>query len=270
MNSSLATSTPPSATALIVDDEKQSIVNLSALLSEYCPEIRIIDTARSAEAARELIASTRPDILFLDIRMPGENGFDLLESLADHSLILIFVTAFNHYAIQAIRASAFDYIMKPVSVRELKRAVDRAIQTCQKRKEPEYRSLYGKLLQNLTASICDGKPLQHIALPTSEGLIIQEMSKIIRLEADGSYTTIIREGENNLVLSRPLREFELILDPTMFARIHNSHMINIAYLHKYDRKDGGYAVMKDTSRIPVSRRRTPQFLEWIQQQTRYV
>ncbi|MGE3802464.1 MAG: LytR/AlgR family response regulator transcription factor [Candidatus Kapaibacterium sp.] len=251
-------------TAVIVDDEEQSILNLSALISRYCPQITVIGKANSVTSGREVIESMQPDILFLDVKLRGENGFALLDSLHTHSFALIFVTAYDHYALQAIKASAVDYLLKPVSIRELQEGVEKGIQMCRSVREPRYARMYTEILRSLATSLHNRESPHHLLLPTSDGLFVQETQKIVRLEADGSYTILVREGEREIVLSKPLKVFEQMLDRQQFARIHHSHIINLRYLQKYIRNDGGYVVMADRSHIPVSRRRTTQFLEWLE------
>lgn len=262
--SSLVSAPPsrPLLTSVIVDDEQQSRGNLAFLLQTYCPEIEVIAEAPTVETAMRVIKDRRPDVLFLDIEMRKESGFDLLESIEGRDFLVVFVTAHNNYGVKAIKASAVDYLLKPVSIDELREAVDRLLALHHRRElAPDSTDIYQEALAELVNSLRGGSFPQKIVLPTSEGLIVEELGNIIRLESDNYYTTIIRHGAPNIFLAKTLKEFELALEERMFVRVHNSHIINMAYLQKFDKRDGGYVVMADGSKIPVSRRRQGLLLE---------
>ena len=245
-----------SVTAIIVDDEQQSILNLRTLLNRHHPEVTIIGEAQSAEEARSIIASQQPDMMFLDIRMPGEDAFDLLASLTAQIPYVIFVTAYDQYAIRAIKVNALDYILKPISIQELRNAVEKASHACQQHQAPQVVEQYRELLRDLTHTLQTGFPVKRIALPTQDGIIVEELSRVIRFKAEGNYTQVFRLESKPILLAKALKDFELLLVENQFVRIHHSHIINGAYLERYDRRDGGCAVLKDGTRIPVSRRKS--------------
>lgn len=249
-------------TSIIVDDEKHSRGNLAYLLQTYCPEITVIAEAQSVETARKVIEDEHPDVVFLDIQMPKANGFDLLDAIEHRDFLVVFVTAYDNYGVRAIKASAVDYLMKPVSIRELREAVDKLLAMHDKREmAPDAFAIYQEAIAELAQSLQGGSFPQRIVLPTSEGLIVEELANIIRLESDNYYTTIIRHGAPNIFLAKTLKEFEMALEERQFVRVHNSHIINMGYLQRFDKRDGGYVIMADGSKIPVSRRRQALLLE---------
>ena len=250
--------------AIIVDDEAGSRENTRTLLSDHCPEIEVVACADSASSAREMIAETEPDIIFLDIQMPGENGFDLLGTITTNNLFVVFITAHDHYGIQAVKASAVDYLLKPLSPLELRNAVGR-VHALHSQRQSIRTSLdvYRESLAELTSSLLRGTAMEKIVFPTNEGLVIGEIKDVIRIESTNHYTMVYRADSPKLMLSKSLREFEDVLDNRQFVRIHNSHVINMAYLQRFSRKDGGFVEMTDGTHLPVSRRRQELLLEMI-------
>lgn len=250
--------------AIIVDDEAGSRENTRTLLACHCPEVEVAGCADSAESARQMITENKPDIIFLDIQMPGENGFDLLNTIADHNLFVVFITAHAHYGIQAVKASAVDYLLKPLSPLELRNAVDR-VRTLHSRQLNSRASLdiYRESLTELARSMHKGMAMEKIVFPTNEGLVIEDVKNVMRIESTSHYTTVYRSNASGLMLSKSLREFEDVLDNQRFVRIHNSHIINMAFLQRFSRKDGGFVEMTDGTHIPVSRRRQELLLEMI-------
>ncbi|OQP57980.1 LytR/AlgR family response regulator transcription factor [Niastella populi] len=240
--------------ALIIDDEPKNIRILRGLLNESCPEVRIIGEAVSAETAIPLIAETRPDLVFLDIEMPHGNAFDLLDKIMPIDFEIIFITAFDAYTLKAFKYSALDYLLKPVSIDELKTAV-------QKAKERIRFKNINVQLQNLMFNI--NKPnsnLQKIALPNNDGLVFVQLAQIIRFEARGGYTYVHTTENQKYVSSRIIKEYEEILPAEIFFRIHNSHIINLNFVKKYHKGRGGLIEMNDNALIEVATRRKDEFL----------
>ncbi len=239
---------------VIVDDESKNIRILKKMLEEFCPQIRNIHEARDAQEAIKVIRSCKPDLVFLDIEMPYGNAFDLLDELRPVDFEIIFVTAFNNYALKAFRYSALDYLLKPVNIEELKTAVQRAAD--------RFRSKDINLqLNNLFQNLQEKNNLQQkIALPYKEGLIFIHFNDIIRCEAKGGYTIICVRGFEKIISSKNIKEYEDLLPETTFFRIHNSHLINLNAVKKYHRGRGGYIEMEDDSRIEVASRRKDDFL----------
>lgn len=250
-------------TALVVDDEDHSRRNLLSYLQTYCPEVEVVAEASSALAAKQLIEEQQPDALFLDIHMPHESGFDLLSDLANPDLLVVFVTGHDSYGVQAIKASAVDYLLKPVSIQELKRAVEKLLRLYYERNQGHtpLNEVYRESLAELAQALKSNALPKKIVLPTSEGLIVESLENLIRLEADSYCTAVVRKNSPNLLLSKTLKEFEGVLDPEHFVRVHHSHIINMSFLEKFDKRDGGYVVMADGSRVAVARRRHSLLIE---------
>lgn len=247
-------------TALIVDDEQQSRETLERMLVNFCPEVSILGKASSVAEAVPLIDTQKPDVVFLDIEMPGGNGFTLLENYEEFPFEVIFTTAHDLYAINAIKFSALDYLLKPVNIRELQEAVKRAEKKLGKKEEADRRQKMETLKTNLAQGDAS---FTKIALPTSEGIDFIEIKDIIRVEAGRSYSNFHLKGRKKLIVSRPLSEYEEFLEAYNFFRTHKSHMINLSHLVKYVKGKGGYVIMDDDSHVDVSVRRKEALLQRI-------
>lgn len=237
--------------AIIVEDEANNRENLRLALKEYCPEVEVVGEADSAITAIDLIRSSTPQLVFLDIAMPLGSGFDLLESLPEINFDIIFVTAFDQYAIRAIKFAAVDYLLKPLDILELKKAVNRVVNKRQQKQEYDHLKV---LMHNLQ------KQDQQIALPQADYTEFVPVHDIIRCRGDRNYTYFhLRDGKTILV-SRTLKEFTDLLEEHGFFRVHQSHLINLDYVQKYSKRDGGIVVTTDQTEIPVARARKEQFL----------
>jgi two-component system LytT family response regulator len=234
-------------TALIVDDEISGVKALQILLAEYCPELTVSGVAHSADMAEELIQKLEPDILFLDIQMPFATGFDLLKRLKTHSFHLIFTTAYNQHAIEAFKHNAVDYLLKPIDPDDLISAVNKCVEKGKTNKMGE------QDLEALLTSIRQSKPIKKLAVNTMEGVIFVDITQIIRLAADSNYTNIFLANGKKILSSKTLGEYEKALVNMSFFRVHNTHLINLAFVESYKKGEGGYVVMSDTSVVDVSR-----------------
>lgn len=239
---------------VLVDDETDSIRVLIKLLETYCPRVTVVGTAEGVETALSVIQATRPDLLFLDIEMTQGNAFDLLNQLRPLSFQVIFVTAFDNYAIRAFKYSAVDYLLKPVDIDELVGAVDRVTERSQQKNVVEQMQAF---LDNI-GTYSMGQ--QKMAVPTVEGLIFINLKEVVRLEAKTSYTQIIMENGDVITATRTIKDYEDILPEAMFCRIHNSHIINLSKIDKYNKGRGGYVTLEDGSTIEVATRRRQEFL----------
>lgn len=242
--------------AILIDDELPSLQNLQQKLEEFCPDIQIIATAQKPEEAIRLIESHQPDVIFLDIEMPRMNGFKMLEEIKEKNFDVVFITAYNHYAIDAIRISAFDYLVKPVAVKDLQNSVNRLINS-HRRQIPEKLDV---LRQNLSNSRTQN---DKITIATNEGVDFYEIRQIIRIESSSNYSKIHFKDGKVLLVTKLLKDFEEILAPYRFYRIHNSHLINLSYIKKYLRGDGGQVIMQNDEIIDVARRKKEEFLKLI-------
>jgi two-component system LytT family response regulator len=226
------------------------------LLSNYCPNVEVISQAQGVdEALAALEEHPEIQLVFLDIEIPGKSGFELLESYESPEFRVIFTTAYDQYALQAIHLSALDYLLKPIHIKELIAAVNKAEQHFQS-------EMYAKSYHQLIHHLRNPNQLNpRIALPTNDGLIFLTVDQIIRCQAEGNYTQIVYNETKAILASRKLKEFENILEPYNFFRVHHSHLINLSHLTEYKRGDGGIAVMADGSEITISRRKRDEFLE---------
>ncbi len=234
--------------ALIVDDDDLSRDTLKLLIEKYQPEISSILLAGDALLARHLISTEQPDLIFLDVEMPQYSGFDLLNMIAEKNFDVIFTSSFQKYAIRAIRFSALDYLLKPVQKDELAQAIQRHLE---KRDQAQHRpALYQNLLQTIQSR--ETKDFR-LAIPTTEGVFFFHPDDIIRCEAERSYTKFFLASRKTFLASKPLREYEELLQENGFLRVHKSHLINMQYVHRY--LPSGFLLMKDESKVEVARRR---------------
>lgn len=253
--------------ALIVDDEAHARNNLRLLLAQYCLEIEVTGMADSIDTARQLIKELSPEVVFLDICMPsGTEGFDLLESLPEKNFQVVFVTAFKDHALRAFHANAIHYLLKPVDIDDLKAAVKKlAFNHELFRNNNENLVSYIRSLENLTKSMIPAAgtalPSQRITINHSKGFKIVDPSDIMYLEGEGNYTRIYFSDGTQYTDTRSLGIYEDILDPKRFFRIHKSHIVNIFCVKEFLNDEGSFVIMKNGTRIAVSRLRLPGFLE---------
>lgn len=244
-------------TALLIDDEINNLENLQFLLEHDCEGVQVIGTAQSAEQARLWLNKNTADVIFLDIAMPLENGFQFLESVSIKNFQIIFVTAYNEFALQAIKASALDYLLKPININELQRAVEKLKQ---KLSHSVIQSIQQDLIHNLLETVNKNTSSKKIALPQLGGIQFIELDEIVSLQADSNYTIIHLVSMQKMVISKTLKEFDELLDATQFARIHKSYIVNLKYVKEYSSIDGGIVKMTDGNHWSISRRQLDSFL----------
>lgn len=243
--------------AVLIDDDQSNLSALSEKLGKHCPEVEIIARCDNAQDGMKIIETQKPDVVFLDIEMPVMNGFVMLQQLNYRNFGLIFVTAYDHYAIKAIRFSALDYLVKPVEIEELKVAVSKA--------EANRSNRSSHLQLDLLLEQLHKKYPKRISIPTTEGLQFINLDDIIYLEASNNYTNIYLNTRQKFLVSRTLKDFEEILPPETFLRIHHSSIINKDHVEKYIRGDGGQVVMRNGNVLDVSKRKKSEFLQAIGQ-----
>jgi two-component system LytT family response regulator len=243
--------------AILVDDEESSLSSLREKILRHCPQVNIIAACGSAQSAIEKIDSLQPDLIFLDIEMPVMNGFLMLQQLQFKDFELIFTTAYGHYAIKAIRFSALDYLMKPIDIEELKLAVKKAEE---KKEHKNTQQQIGLLLENMLPK---KSTYQRIAIPTAEGLQFIKLNEIIYLEANINYTSFFLTGHEKYIASRTMKDFEEMLPPDIFLRIHHSYIINKNFAEKYIRGEGGQVVLSNGVILDVAKRKKAEFLKAI-------
>ena len=242
--------------AIIIDDEVHCVDTLSILLSDYCPEVEIMEKCMSAKKGLEAIERLKPELVFLDIEMPVMNGFELLEQFKQIPFSVIFTTSYDQYAIKAIRFSALDYLLKPIDPKELIAAVHK-VQTQKKLPGPEQ----FEMLMNQVKHKENG--FTKIAVPTIEGFELIPAADVMRCEADDNYTHLFLKNGAKIVACRTLKEMEEQLqDFSFFVRVHHSYIVNLNEVTKYIRGEGGYLVMSDDSTVNVSRSRKDALMKW--------
>jgi len=228
---------------IIIDDEEPAVKNLSLILDTYCNNIEVAGTAHSAREGVGLINREKPDMVFLDIEMPNNNGFTLLDELGELNFKLVFVTAYSEYAIQAIKARASDYLLKPIEIEEVVKTVERLSLEIHRANAPD------KALK------MDSRPVKgKLALPDKTGVSYQEIKDIIWLEADGVYTKLGVASGRDLLISKHLKEFEKMLETYGFLRCHRSYMVNIDHIKALELNQGADLVMSGGKKVPVARR----------------
>jgi len=244
--------------SILIDDEQAALDTLGTKLNRHCPEVRIEASCLSAKEGMKAINRYRPDVVFLDIQMPHMNGFEMLECLGEIDFHVVFVTAFNEFAVQAFRYSAVDYLMKPVRNEHLKEAVGKAIEHKEKALPQERFEVLLSHFRN------PNDPFKKIGFYANEGVEFVRLNDIIYCKADGNYTNVFLSTRKRLFASESLKEIheQKLKDPP-FCRIHNSHLINVNHANQYVKGDGGYVVMENGEKLSVARSRKEQLLKMI-------
>lgn len=237
---------------IIIDDEPSSVSALYNLLERFCPEITILTTANDIEDAFIKINHLNPDIIFLDVDLAPHTGFDLLRKFSKVNFKVIFVTAYDYYAIDAIKFSALYYLLKPVRIEELKEAVERAKNELNIKNNDTNYNLY---LPE------DFKKIKNITLKTHQGVFIIELNDIVHLKADNSYTNFHLNNGEQILSSKPIKEYEDMLHDKGFFRSHKSHIVNIQYVASLSKTEGDQIVLKNKEKIPLSHRRKDEFAQ---------
>ncbi|MBC7826877.1 MAG: response regulator transcription factor [Chitinophagaceae bacterium] len=242
--------------AIIIDDEKHCIERLSDLLKEnFANQVHLMESFNTVEDGIKAIEKLRPDLVFLDVQIHNKTGFDLLRHFDKIFFRVIFTTAFDKYAVQAFRFSAADYLLKPVDPEELKQAVGKlSLGTGTNTVSDTVLHLLNNIRETQIAS-------KKIGIPVITGLVFIQVSEIIRCQSDINYTTFFLKDKQKLLVAKTLKEYEEILNDYHFFRVHNSHLINLAYIKSYHKGKGGSVTMTDGSEIEISTRRKDDFLK---------
>ncbi|WP_269234244.1 LytR/AlgR family response regulator transcription factor [Flavobacterium flavigenum] len=236
---------------IIIEDEQRLREALSIMLEMTAPdEIQVVAYAESVEEAVKLIDRLKPDLVFMDIMLKDGTGFDVLQQISFNSFHLIFTTAYEQHAINAFKYSAIDYLLKPIDPEELKTAINRIALL-------QERVLEKQQLTELQTNL--SKTPDRIILPTQEAMYVVKLEQIIRCETSGSYTTFFLTDGRKIIVSKPLKNYEDLLEPPAFFRIHQSHLINVNCIVSYSRE--GMVQMNDKSFIPISRAKKEQFFK---------
>ena len=240
--------------AIIIDDEKKGREILKSLIETYCKEVEIVAEAGNANEGYERIQEYHPDVLFLDVEMPDGDGFSLLERFNEIKFLVVFTTAFDDYAIKAIKFHALDYLLKPIDIDELRLAVANVKKALDSQLplQNKYREL---LLSRRPEN--SGK----LALPIKEGIVYLSIAEIVRVESDGAYSIFYTDSGKKHLSSKNLGEYEEILPALGFFRVHRSHLINMKKVKKFIRSDGNFIEMEDGSMVEIARRKKEEFLQ---------
>ena len=246
-------------TAVLIDDDVNLREGMKGLLSLYAPDINIIGEADSVATGVETLNKLNPQVVFLDIQMNDGTGFDILEKLSEINgkvtSHVVFITAYEHYAIKAFRFSALDFLLKPVGPDELEKVIDKIRSVLEKDNDYSHIDL---LLENIRKKADNFK---RIALSNSDGIHLLDISDIIRCESDDNYTKFFIKNRKPILISKTLKEYEELLTEHDFVRIHQSHLINFSYVKSYVKKDNGFVLMADDSQLPISQRKREQLQE---------
>ncbi len=242
--------------AVIIDDEKNALEVLSSLLKNYCPSVEISAKCKGGEEGIEAIKAFKPDLVFLDIEMPRVNGFDVLNQTRDYDYKVVFTTAYDQFAIKAFKYSAIDYLLKPIDIEELKSAVLKVNADSKDERNSKLEALLNQLNVNINS-------IGSIAIPIGTGYEMIRFDNIVRCESDSNYTVIYLHDGRKITLAKTLKEVEISLNKMPFYRIHHSHIINLNYIKKMFKNEGGYVVMQDGASINISRSKKDEFWERI-------
>ncbi|MCD4794332.1 MAG: LytTR family DNA-binding domain-containing protein [Bacteroidales bacterium] len=237
---------------VIIDDELKSIELVSDFLKEFCSAVNIAGTASNAKTGLEEINTKNPDLVILDVEMPDMDGFQLLKCLPDINFDIIFISAYNDYAVKAFKVCAVDYLLKPINPEELVKAINKVQE---KRKTKKYTDIsYRKLFETF-----EKQQTQKIIIPTKEKNHFIKVDDIIHVEAQGNYSMIFLSEDNSMLISKSIKEFEEYLCSPLFFRIHKSYLINLEYVKNFSYKDGGTIEMESGKKLSVSRRKKEAF-----------
>lgn len=241
-------------TALIIDDESDGRDALTLILDKYCPEIEIIGVCETPLHGIQAIQELKPDLVFLDIQMPGMSGFDVLQQVSPVNFEVIFVSAHDQYAIKAIKFSALDYLLKPVDVDDLNHALQKVKERLSNKSNAHQ---YQSVLNNIRYR---GEKIKKLAVPSLEGIDLFDIDDIIYCKAEGSYTTLHLTNKQSKITSRNLKDFENFLVDSGFCRVHHSFLINMKHVQRYIKGEGGYVVLSENHHVDISRRKKEEFL----------
>ncbi len=238
---------------VIVDDEKRARESIADMIALYCPKLNIAGVADSVLSGLEMIKTENPDLVFLDIKMQDGTGFDLLNRIENKNFALIFLTAYDEYAIKAFKFSAVDYLLKPLDPDELISAVNKAVEDIENNKMN-----ISTLIENLNSIKKDNKK---IVLKTTDSIHLISINDIIRLESTGNYTKFYLVNQKPIMVSHTLKDYDDILTEYGFFRVHQSHLVNLQHIIRLDKADGGVIVLTNNEQAPISIRKKEAFLK---------
>ncbi len=240
--------------AILIDDEHFGRQALANALNKYCPQVNLLAQCETPQQGIETIRKLKPQLVFLDVQMPGMSGFDVLNQLQPIDFQVIFVTSYDRYAIKAIRFSAVDYLLKPLDIDDLVQAVTRANERIADHNTTHQ---VGSILHNVTQS---SEAIEQVAVPTLEGIDFIKTKEIIYCAAEGGYTNIFLHDGSTQLISRTLKDFDILLRDSGFCRVHHNSLINLKHIQKYIKGEGGYVILTNDHHVDISRRKKDEFL----------
>jgi two-component system, LytTR family, response regulator len=243
-------------TAIIIDDETKGRLALREKLTAYCPQVKLLAEAANGVEAIQMIQQHKPQLIFLDIEMPKMNGFEMLNELSEKNFHIIFTTAYDQYAIKAFKYAAFDYLLKPIDIEELQSTLSKIELNDTSNTKKQVELLQHNMKQTK-------KQLNKLAISTIDGLVFYDINEIINLEANSNYTNIYLANKTKITASKTLKEFEELLPEDIFFRTHHSHLINLSFIKRYIKGDGGQIELQNGMFVEVSRRKKEEFLKII-------
>ncbi|MGD1845250.1 MAG: LytR/AlgR family response regulator transcription factor [Salibacteraceae bacterium] len=232
--------------AIVVDDEDFGRSNLKMVLHRFTPDVTVVGEAPSVVKLQELLQVQQPQLVFLDIRLPGTNGIEFLESNTERSYEVVLVTAYSEYGLRALKAGAIDYLVKPLDIAEVQNAV---------------RKVQQRIAHQQDQRVDANRPLR---IPHSKGISLVKPETILRIEADNNYVTLYYVDGTSLTIAKTMKDLETTLRGKGFFRIHKSHLINLRHLKRYTFADGGLAILIDQTSLPISKRKLSQFLKHLE------
>jgi two-component system LytT family response regulator len=241
--------------AIIIENEEDARELLTTLIAEYIPEVSIVGQSSTVKGGVELIDTEEPELVFLDIDLDDGTGFDLLDQIDEPEFAVIFVTAYDDYALKAFKYNAIDYLLKPYTVSDLTKSIEKAGASLNT-------GIVYKKLRTLVNQI-QGRPKGKIPIYTIDGITIYHIDEIVRFEGDRAYCKLFLDGKREILVSKPLRELEAVLPLNVFFRVHKSHLININFVKKYSKEEGGFITMNNGDQVPISRRKKDDFIAFL-------
>ena len=239
---------------VIIEDETASQELLSSLVIEYCPYIKLLGVAGTVDSAMQLIHDVQPDLVFLDVHIGQKTGFDVLDGLVEKDFKVIITTAHEEYALKAFKYEAIDYILKPYTPKDVIKSVQRI-----KEKLEDSKAFHQ--LEKVIKNSIQHKESENISFPISDGLKVYKIRSITRIEGSGAYCRIFSLDTKPLLISKSMKEVEVLLPENLFFRIHDSHIINLKHIKEFRKEDGGVVILENDDQIPVSRRKKQEFLD---------
>lgn len=239
---------------VIVEDEEASRQLLLSIIDEYCPSIKVIGVAANVADGVDQIENLIPDLIFLDIHIGQQTGFDLLDRIDQKDFKVIITTAYEEYALKAFKYEAVDYILKPYTPKDVIRSIQRIQQKLEDSKAFQQ-------LEKVIKNSLQNKEYENISFPTSDGLKVYKIRSITRIEGSGAYCRIFSLDTKPLLISKSMKEVEVLLPENLFFRIHDSHVINLKHIKEFRKEDGGVVILENDDQIPVSRRKKQEFLD---------